>query len=311
MNKFIKKLSIFILTLFLCFLTYKFCYFIAEKFFFDKFFYQKSVAYGYWVPTKASTLYHSDFGDRAKDIYDLETNYPNELLNNQNVYKIAIYGDSYVWGQGVTNNQRFAKILQDKLNKIRPTRVFSLAETGDDLFDHYQKYKLTPQVFGHIDLNIFGIILNDLLFDNPIDNRYGTKDYLQSINYFGCRGPEFSDDFQSTGDKISRSMDPDTKNYCVYKKIISLLPREKTIYFDLSGATYTSDYPDELKFVTLLSQDIPLFHPYPRSVVSLPHPNKYNVSKLDAHPSALANQLYADILYQEITTNPKWGFIKK
>jgi hypothetical protein len=307
-NKLIKTTVLVLISLLFCFLTYKLCYFIAEKYFFDKFFYQKSIAHGYWIPSKYPT--HDDFGSRATDINKLQNNQPDALkTTNEHIFKIALYGDSYVWGQGIKNEQRFAKILQDKLNKIRPTRIISLAETGDNIFDHYQKYKTTPEIFGRIDLNIFGLLFNDLLFSNLIDNRYETKKYLESVSYFGCTGPEFLDDFQQ-GDKINHSLSSYSKNYCVYKKIVPSLPKEKTIYFDLGGAVYTKNYPDEMKFVDLISQDLPVFNPYSQEILSSAHPNEYNVSNTDAHPSALANQLYANLLYLEITTNPKWGFIK-
>lgn len=308
MNKLIKTTVLVLISLLLCFLAYKLCYFIAERYFFDKFFYQKSIAHGYWIPSKHPT--HDDFGNRATDINKLQNNQPDALkTTNEQVFRIALYGDSYVWGQGIRNEERFAKILENKLNKIRPTRIISLAETGDNIFDHYQKYKITPEIFGRIDLNIFGLLFNDLLFSNPIDNRYETKKFLESVSYFGCTGPEFLDDFQQ-GDKINHSLSPDSRNYCVYKKIVPTLPREKTIYFDLGAPVYTNDYADELKFVKLISQDFPLFYPYSNNILSAPHPNKYNVSRADAHPSAIANQLYANLLYQEITTNPQWGFIK-
>ncbi|KKQ49358.1 MAG: hypothetical protein US68_C0016G0018, partial [Candidatus Shapirobacteria bacterium GW2011_GWE1_38_10] len=138
-----KTISLLFFSLLLSFLTYKL------------FFYQKSITHGYWIPSKHPT--HDDFGHRAKDIYQLQSGQPDPLkTNNSDIFKIALYGDSYVWGQGIKNEQRFAKLLETKLNKIRPTKIISLAETGDNIFDHYQKYKATPEIFGEIDLNVFG-----------------------------------------------------------------------------------------------------------------------------------------------------------
>lgn len=282
------------------------CYFLAEKYFFDKFFYQKSVVHGYWVPSKYHPLSLKSFGNRAKDIYQLENKLPSNLSDPQ-IFQIAIYGDSYVWGQGIKNSQRFAKILEDRLNQIRPTRVLSLAETGDNLFDHYQKYQQANDIFGKIDLHIFTLLFNDLLFSNPIDYRYQTQNWLSHNSYFGCTGPEFVASF-SEGQNTLDSLNPNSKNYCVYQKVIHLFPQKNSIYLDLGQITHSPNDPLQQKFHNLISQDLTLFQPFSPEIISLPHPNKYNVSPIDFHPSALANQIIADFLLKEITTNPQWQF---
>lgn len=64
MNRIIKIISVIFISVFFCFLSYRLCYFIAEKYFFDKFFYKKSTTHGYWLENKPP----SDYGDQAKAI---------------------------------------------------------------------------------------------------------------------------------------------------------------------------------------------------------------------------------------------------
>ncbi|HBP51364.1 TPA: hypothetical protein DD455_03480 [Candidatus Shapirobacteria bacterium] len=304
-----KTISLLFFSLLLSFLTYKLCYFIAEKYFFDKFFYQKSITHGYWIPSKHPT--HDDFGHRAKDIYQLQSGQPDPLkTNNSDIFKIALYGDSYVWGQGIKNEQRFAKLLETKLNKIRPTKIISLAETGDNIFDHYQKYKATPEIFGEIDLNVFGLNFNDLIFNNINDiiyDRYHTQSLLASDLFSSCKGPEIY--ASNLKDVLESSFEENTKNYCAFLKLIPLLPQNNSLYINLSELTDSG--PFQTKFNLILQKhNIKLVSPYPPEFISSIHPNKYNLSKIDNHPSVEANRYYTDVLYQEITTNPKWGFIK-
>lgn len=301
-----KTVSIITLAFTLCFLSYNFCYFIAENYFFDKFFYQKSVKYGYWSTTNKHSPSLEDFGDRSQDLISLDKKKPDPYFMDDNYYKIVIYGDSYGWGQGVKNENRFAKILEEKLNKIRPTKIYSLSESGDNIFDHYQKFKLAPKIIGHINLHIFALYYNDLLFSHPEYNRYQTSQFLESQQYFNCTGPKIIDDF--SGLQVADSLKPDSQNYCVYKKIIPLFPKNNAIYFDLGLLTDTSTWPNPQNFTKIISEDLKIFSPYSSEILSAPHPNKYNVSLLDSHPSVLANKYYAQALYNEITSNPQWNF---
>ena len=287
----------------LCILSYNFCYFIAEKYFFDKFFYYKNTDFGYIIPDKTFSL--QGFGDRSRDLISLARGEP--LNNNDKKFKIAIIGDSYVWGQGIKNNDRFAAILEKKLNQIRPTTVYSLGGCGDNIFDDYVKYQQSINVFGKMDLYIFAILDNDLLF-NP-DNRYSTNSTIQSI-FQECNGisistPVFDSNDDNYGNKynqvVSQSLYPNSKNYCSYKTLLQILPKDSVIYFDIDN------FPDNQRktFSKLISSDLNAVSPsYDSS------DKKYHVSSVERHPSPLANQLFADFLFNKITCESKWHFKK-
>lgn len=282
-------------------LCYFFCYFIAEKYFFDKFFYYKSTKYGYYLPGKNSDL--KDFGERARDLITLKLGQPIQPKNN--VYKVAVIGDSYVWGQGVKNGERFSPLLQNKLNQVRPTKVYSLGGCGDNIFDNYIKYKKSIDVFGDMDLYIFAMVNNDLVFNRS--NYHGSVPQFDDI-FQSCNGTAQytlqSGLSQSAEDQVrTLSLAPNSKNFCAYKKIVELLPKDNAIYVDLSSLSEDSDY--QKTFSNLIKQDL--------NALILPHqldPQKYTVSPHDGHPSVLAHQFIAKTIYQEIITNQKWRFKK-
>lgn len=282
-------------------MCYFLCYFLAEKYFFDKFFYYKSTKYGYYLPGKNSDL--RDFGQRAQDLIALKNG--QHISEKNNVYKVAIIGDSYVWGQGVKNEERFAAILQKQLNKIRPTTVYSLGGCGDNIFDDYIKYKKSIDVFGNMDLYVFAMVNNDLVFNRT--NHHGTIPQIEDI-YQSCNGTSFytlqSNFSQEAEDQIrTLSMAPNSKNFCVYKKVTELLPKNNAIYIDLSSLSEDSDY--QKTFSNLISSDL--------NAIILPHQldfKKYTVSPKDGHPSVIAHRYIANTIYQEMVTNQKWQFKK-
>ncbi len=277
---------------------YRLCYFIAEKYFFDKFFYQKSINHGYW---KTNNLLR--YGERSMDIISLNSgNYINLSDNN---FKIAVIGDSMVWGQGLRNNQRFVKILSDKLNQIKPTNVMSLAMGGDNIFDHYKKYIDSTNVFGKIDLYIFSLFNNDLLL-NP-DNRYHTNEYIDSQFNNVCQGKTKLIDKYVQKPPIIDTFSRESFNFCIYNKIIDRFPKDNAIYLDI-GSLVSQNWPEQNIFIETISSTL---SPLSISYKQINQANGYSISQKEFHPNALANQMYADILFNEITTNPRWNFIKK
>jgi len=156
MPKIIKIISLCTLTFLFCFLTYKLCYFIAEKYFFDKLFYQKSVIHGY-----INSDNYQQYGERAKDIVTLKGNNQNKTLGiSTNIFTIVVIGDSFTWGQGIRNNQRFVFLLNQKFNSLRPTNIISLAMPGWNILDYKNYYDQARQLYSP-DLYIFTVVDND------------------------------------------------------------------------------------------------------------------------------------------------------
>ena len=306
LNKIFKIISLLFFCLAISLLTYKICYFIAERYFFDKFFYYKNTNYGYWIPNKYLTL--SDFGNRAKDIDNLQKNIP--IKTDDKKYNIAIFGDSLTWGQGITNNQRFTVLLEKHLNKIKPVKIYSFANCGDNLFDHYLKYQESLKVYGKMDLYIFAFYNNDLVFNN--DNRYGTDQFLIGLTK-NCPGnaiydPEYNPNNPNQGDQFNESrkssLDHNSINYCAYQKILPLLPKNNVIYINLG--TLFEKWGVQTTFSNTLNHDLNIIEP--SYLTSCDTPLKCNVSNKDRHPSSSLNKKYFSILFQEITTNQKWNF---
>jgi len=315
MSKTIKIFTLILFSFLLCFLTYRLCYFITETYFFDKLFYQKSTKYGYW---KTEKIRHSDFGDRAKDIITLQNN-NNKLkitpiFTKNKTFNIIVIGDSYTWGQGVENKNRFVYKLQNRLNKIRPTKIYSLGNGGDNIFDNYNKYQQSKSIFGIADLYIFAFVSNDLLY-NP-DNRYGTNEKIIEPHVKYCPGPAifdyvFNEPMSNTlkisgyDTKLIKTLDPSSQNYCLFQKIATSFPKVKTIYINLEKNIFENSDINE-KFHQLTSNYF--------SVLTLPKQLNGNsslyVSNKERHPSVITHQIYANALYTEITTNSEWGFIK-
>jgi lysophospholipase L1-like esterase len=308
-NKVFKLFFLIFISIIISFLTYKFCYFLAEKFFFDKFFYYKNIDYGYLIPNKH--LSFSDFGDRAKDINNLQNGI--NIKTDDKKYNIAIFGDSLTWGQGITNNQRFTVLLEKRLNKIKPTKIYSFANCGDNLFDHYIKYQKSLSVYGKMDLYIFAFYNNDLVFNT--DKHYNTDQFLTELTK-NCSGntiydPEYNSNNPNQGDQFieskKSSLDHNSVNYCAYQGILPLLPKDKVIYINLGSLFEKWDV--ETTFSNTINHDLNIIK---TSYLTLcDTPLKCNVSDKDRHPSTFVNKYYTDILFNEITTNNKLNFKQK
>ena len=330
MNQFLKSLSILLISLSFCFLSYFFCMFIAEKYFFDKFFYRKSSVFGYNYYSSPQP----DFGERNIYLSKLTSIDSSHLLetidDDQSNYIISIIGDSYVWGQGIKNKQRFSKLLENKLNKIRPTKVISIGEIGNNSLEYLQHYDQIKKLYNS-NLYIFTLVYNDA-FINQGENQY-YPEYYSIINqcqemypdikpvyeiyeYLMNQGYDFNQD--GVNEIISKAHDESWKNpinICIEKEISARLPTQNSLYF--FADYYTDDNQNYSVYKNILSEtnktiiDSRVAKNYPKYKKYLSQDNIYDnfiVSQKETHPNALANQMYADILFNEITTNPKFGF---
>lgn len=290
---------------------------MAEKYFFDKFFYQKSVTYGYWLDNKSFT----DYGDRAKDIitWQLNINKDEKILgisnDKSNYFKIAVIGDSYTWGEGLKNEQRFVKILSDKLNKLKPTEIISLAKPGWNNLDYLNAYQQMKKYYPS-DLIIFALVTNDILVNKSDNNATYTKVCLQSNNNIH---PVYESNLEKAdtskiADQILNEAWINPTNQCILKNTLINLPTDNTIYFITEE--YNQNWFQTQQYRNhLLNQQKNIL--YSGLGIDLPQYKKYwdnnlwknfTISSIEGHPNSLANQMYADILYNEIVTNPKWNF---
>jgi hypothetical protein len=311
-------INIFFLALFsllLCFFSYRFCYFIAEKYFFDKFFYQKSISHGYNPPNRQFN--YLDYGNRAKDLMALENPSVKNVLgiSDDNYYRIVVIGDSHVWGSGIRNEQRFSKLLENKFNKIKPTKVYSYGKCGNNTLDYYDVYKqissiLTANLYIIVPVTNDAILLTDDL-DNPITNLCQKENPNEKP-------------IMNVGDDPGKMIDSswiNPINQCIVNKSLEFLPTNNAIYFiDKNYDNDNSQFKYYLQSLNknnkyVLSTEVgkymdkykKYFDPHNLSDNHNIYDN-FSISRVEPHPNALANQMYADILFNEITTNSKWNF---
>jgi lysophospholipase L1-like esterase len=300
------------------------CFFLSEKFFFDKLYYQKSFFHGYITPYN----YHFPrvFGKRGSDIPLVEDDNFQLAESDKNKFIIVLLGDSFTWGVGIRNNQRYASLLEKKLNKIRPTKVISLAKPGWNIIEYdsaYQKIvkKVKPS------LVIFALVHNDVFInstslDDPIF-KHCQQQYPDIKATMAYRYDDVINSSSALADKVSSFSQishegwQNQVNLCNLDSHLLNLPTDKTIYF-LTDNYNPQDslyniYHERLQMYqkNILSSSIGQYVPQYTPIWDHDPHSSLTVSKSEGHPNALANQMYADILYQEITTNQKYLFSSK
>lgn len=327
MGKYPKVLALFGSAIVTIAMAYHLAYFIGETFFFDKLFYNKSIAHGYWVPKKNTQI--SDFGRRSKDalpLYELSTisSASATVLGSMkdSVFTVALIGDSYVWGQGVRFEYTMSQLLEKKLNERRPSRVLSLASSGDDVIENYSKY-VYANAMG-VDMYIFVLVNNDVLinkqrkYDDTVDTQ--VYDRLTGLCSKQTNREVTSvrwDDSEINGgeyylQKLQESYH-NPANICVLQRVAAMLPKERALYFVADDREkYLDIYINALEQSGLHIIDRVLGKRLNKYSKYFSDTNKYfRVSKIEDHPSVLAHRMYADILFDELITNPSWGFLRE
>lgn len=326
MKKYSKLIAIISLAALSFFVTYQICYWTAEKYFFDKFFYKKSVKHGYLFCDQDG-CHLEKYGKRSKDIINLLSkpspdNQTTKVLgkNAEDIFTIAVIGDSYVWGVGVKNNERFPVLLEKKLNETRKTKILSYGYPGHNLIDHLVKMNLIFKSPGlNIDLYIFTLITNDILIRQKKLKDQVTEQIIKECSSVG----EYIYNDYATYNKDNHPyhiwVDKAWKNeanLCVFEKCISYFPYN-TIYFATTDY-YTNNEYDAYEVYKNILEKNDFFVLSAKKGREIENYQKYwdsleehfHVSQKEPHSSKIAHQMYADILYQEITTYPRWGFIK-
>lgn len=317
MKKMMQNFLLLSLSIFTLLITYKLSYLIAENFFFDKLFYQKSELHGYYTCTE-TTCDFDGAGQRLADTSDLLTLNPGKTSpkvlgrkTNSNTFQIALVGDSYVYGTGVKEHERFQILLESMLSEIRPTKIYSFAMPGDSILDNMVKYKLIKENYD-IHLYIFVLVENDLIFRPK--SEYSSDLYTSILE--SCKSEDKN--MVLTGDglggyamrvKISLNNEP---NLCVLRKIATEFPKN-AIYFAADYGFHKSPGIDNYLNAFTNSNLNAITAQKGKELTDFDDPKYwqqgyeyFRVSKADGHPSKLAHKMYAQILFNEITKNPKW-----
>jgi len=331
------------------FLTYRLVYFFAEEYFFDKIFYQKSYSHGY---------FYNDFFDKTflhslifRGSERAVTNRGRDLtfLLNQEVvskrydpqktkdkFKVALIGDSFVYGLGVKEKERTSNILEKKLNQIRPSIVYNFGNMGDNLVDNYIKYHLAKQNMD-IDLFIFGLVDDDFNYVEHFDypNFQKTLNELSEdckelkVGYGELMGEQIVNPVSVREDEINYLFYPmvlEEKygNLCVARKITDSFDPEHTIalnfnyfYPEVMSQTSRSEPDLRQKFNILIDRYLQVFQEANIEVINARYElstlypeEEMEVSEVEGHPSKFAHYQYAQILFEELMSDTKWGFIE-
>lgn len=320
MPRSLKLFTLFcMLSVSVCF-TLAACYWVAEHYFFDKFFFQKSEAHGYWVVEDSTYHRLAGYGTRAQDMLALEEFIYEQkdprILGTQatNEFTIALYGDSYVWGVGVREQERFADLLEKKLNEYRPTKVLVFAIEGDNIVDQWRKYKAFLRTGQKADLSIFGIVHNDA--------------FLKKYSWYGPEGEEeleqcegetvwdVSEDWAEIDvtvvypQRVKRSLEADTKNWCIVQKLLPDFPKKNALYVSLDSLLTSN--PDSLAMTEVYKKaGFPVLTFKMPAPDNTPEQQKMFVSKSETHPSVLAHRIYADEITKTLLQDPRFGFIER
>lgn len=287
-------------------------YTIAETFFFDRVFYRKSFAHGYW-PDMEKGL--EAFGERTKHLRELETLRQNNIKKpRSDSYQIAMIGDSFLWGQGVRFKFSVSKILEEKLNRIRETNIITLGRFGASIVQHLEHYNWAKSHYP-VDLFVFLLVSNDAM---PTYERRLAKNDVDGV-IAACRRRFPREELVTTGNwkelaeeevheyaikNFDRSWSS-APNRCVLDESLAKLPKEG-IYFvgdDWFGAQSWRTFEQHLQKHQLNIVSTTESSHDPRYLKYWKDPAKYfYVSQIERHPSKLAHQMYADILYDAIVT---------
>jgi len=310
--------------------SYKIAYIIGEKYYFDKIFYKKSFAHGYYQNAKPKSKWwfyrifnykhRSDdlitlFGVKPKlNIFENIINVISNYSTDKNYFKVALIGDSMFFGTGIKNNETLSHYLEIELNNFRESKVYNFSYFGDDLLDNYSKYLLSKKYYKP-DIYIFALVANDLTFNSL--NRYPNKKDLYNQLTTQCKQIDtfwspipYPDDWEEQTLLLNYpSFQNNYKNICVLEELSKNINYENVIFVD-----YECQYnlfEDCIKEYDLAHQqncEIMSTYNYtyfPKSVtrVNTCNTRYYTVSKTEGHPSKEMNQLLAKEILNKILIN--------
>lgn len=331
-KKLCKATILFLLGIGAVLVAIEFAWQVTERYFFDRVFYQKSPLYGYISDeTKtydliATPKHHWAIEQRLSDLRELwrheaeNTDYPEKF--DKSVFKVAVIGDSYIYGTGVLEPERITSVLEKKLNTIRPTKVYAFAEMADDVLDYYANFlaaerRLKP------DLYIVSMVWNDFeVWGGKHLMQRSLRQKLQKV----CTRPEFKEGFSPEGDtwlEIIRNhsihaVSPAYNNSCYMNEFIKDIQTErKVLFFNFNHFEgpkwcepdeniehiYHSFIMDEYENMVYQNDGV-VFG------IDVEDWSKWqSASSAETHPGKTMHLLGAQVIMNELVRDPVWGFV--
>jgi len=325
MKKFLPKIFLATSALSLTLFTLLFLLIYSENYLFDNLYYRKSIFHGYHknhskLPGESTPKL---IENRVNDVRMLVSSIDNDssqvlgVSDNDN-YNIAVIGDSFVYGTGLRDNQRFVNILERKLNKIKPTKVYSYAIPSDSILENYTKFKISKEQ-NNIDLYVIGLVDNDLLID-PFTFKYAGQE--NDFNYLkkDCPQPVFNpnndDPYIKWEDMLITLVYPsfssEYSGLCFLNKISSEIAQENSIFFVLSSFDPSDDNNNTSSpyghYLLSMHKYVNTIRDNGGNVLNDSKIQFEPISEAEGHPSVETNKQYAESLFNEITTNKRYNF---
>lgn len=319
---------LFALVLISGYISFSFVQFLKTTFFFDKLVYQKEEKFGYLLqPNERS------YSPRTSVAMTLAKKSGSDervlgLQDNKDQFVIGIFGDSWSFGAGVTQNQTYvAQLEREFLERYpnTPIKILNFSISGHNLYDHYQKIQLAKEKGLSIDLYVVQILGNDFGFNEYSDygKRWVENPEANEILTRYCQGKEQFFNVNSNtpttaidqGKVEQRSFQTDTANFCFFNVLIPKFDKE-TIFF-YPQPDHWNEYAQVM--IDLISQhNFRLFdvrglaslfkNDWKDSLTQYAYPEKtpYAVSKKEAHPNASYHRFLAQHLMTYILQTSEW-----
>lgn len=282
---------------------------LAEHVFFDRVFYYKSVAHGYFVPDKSIQL--AQFGQRSLGFRLLKGEEPGQCDLKP---RIVLIGDSYLWGMGVRNSETVTARLSQLLPEVS---VIAYAYPGATLADYLGFYEFAQEVSPN-NFYVFLAVDNDILADSTTgygQTAVGAAQQLCAIKY-PDQSPIVTPDWQQLeyGEAARLTHIATAESWQSPLNLCMAEVMLKSLASINGGFLITDPYRETAgryqKYETLLHKaNIPVWSTqtfvtqYNRSAREL------QVSQAEIHPSRTAHQIYATILSQEIKKTNWWELV--
>jgi lysophospholipase L1-like esterase len=221
------------------------------------------------------------------------------------IFKIALIGDSMMFGSGVKKNQTLSSYLQKQLG--RRVKVYNFSFSGDDILDNYIKYVyvekyLEPNVI------VLGLVSNDLIFSNlssyPLkESEYKKLSYESSEKIMiSINDPKAYVDYEFE-DLVRNlylpSFKPDTQNFYFLTQIATKIDLDKTILLSYACPIKLVECLDKNDYGCL---DRSIYYDYlsvfneEKTVLDFCEMDYMRISEKEGHPNAKTNKNLAKAL---------------